>query len=291
MVYSIFKGVFMKNIQIIFMSSVLMLILVSCVSIPKEPVDRGIYNPNNVPENNLVTLYIHGYVNVAEMDNNRVSWWIEGRNNHQQQIVKIQEGVHSFSVSYHDGNRYTLFPLTVIGQFNKGNSYLLKGIITGQRVIMRIVQYNDGKEGEEVTLDLERLRGEAPDMMSTYIKYVMNPTMDNVENTVKLENDECILMFEPDMIYSIMNKETGQTTTGRCGFNMDLRMTEGKLFLFETDISQMSREDFLKSKYIENAQIIMIPIRCSEKEVTFKYEKPGNLKGKEITFFIEEIKK
>jgi hypothetical protein len=170
---------------------------------------------------------------------------------------------------------------------------LLKGILAGRRVTMRILQYTGGIEGEDVTLtlDLDRLWGNSPDMMSTFIRYILNPTMDRVKNTVKLENDIYVLLFKPDMIYSLTNKETGQTTTGKRGFTMDFPMAEGKLFLLETDISQMSSEDFLKSNYAEIAETIMVPIRCSEKEVTFRYEKPDNLTGEEITFSIEEIKK
>jgi hypothetical protein len=267
-----------------------MLVLISCVSTPKEPVDRGIYNPDNVSENDLVTLYIHGYINVAEMDDNRVMWWIEGRNNHQQQIVRISEGVHSFSVRYHDGDRFTILPLTAIGQFSKGNSYLLKGIIVGKKVIIQIVQYNDGIEGDEVTLDLNKLAGNDPGILSTYIKYVMNPTMDGNENSVKLENDEYLLIYKPDMVYKMTNKLTGIVTEGRCGFIMDFSMNDGKTFLLETDISKMSREQFLsESNYQQNAQIIFVPIKCDGVTVTYRYEKPESLNGTEVMFRITEI--
>jgi hypothetical protein len=249
------------------------------------PIDRGTYNPTNVPEEDLSILYIHDYIDVQEIDNAEVNW----RLRQKAQAVKIPSGVHSFSVSYHDGRRFTFFPMTVMGQFAKGNTYLLIGLINGQKIDLHIMLYNDKVVGEEVTLDLNKLQGNDTDIISTYIKYVLNPTMDEVGNSVKLENEKYILIYKPDMVYSLTDKESGITSEGRRGFSTDFRMTGGKTFLLETDISNMSRQQFLSSKYDENAQIILIPIDCSEREVIYKYEKPNDLQGTEIKFDIIEI--
>jgi hypothetical protein len=276
----------MKNI--VYVVVFFILTLLSCTSIPVErmPIDRGAYNPTNVPEEDLSVLYIHGYIDVHQIDNAKVNWQVQGQ---EPQTVKIPSGVHSFSVSYYDGRRVTFLPMTVIGQFAKGNTYLLKGVINVQKVDLHILLYNDKVEGEEVTLDLNRLQGDDTDIISKYIKYVLNPTMDEVGNSIKLENEKYILMYKPDMVYSLTDKENGITSEGRRGFSTDFRMTSGKTFLLETDISNMSRQQFLSSKYDENAQIILIPIDCSEKEVTYKYEKPNELQGTEIKFDIMEI--
>jgi hypothetical protein len=256
--------------------------LLSCTSVP---IDRGTYNPTNVQEEDMSILYIHDYINVQLMDNVKVNWHVQGQ---RPQIVKIPSGVHSFSASYHDGRRFTFF-MTVIGQFTKGNVYLLKGVINGQKVDLHILLYNDKVEGEEVTLDMDKLQGNDAGIISQYIKYVLNPTMDEVGNSVKLENEKYILIYKPDMVYSLTDKETGITSEGRSGFSTDFRMANGKTFLLETDISSMSRQQFLSSKYDETAQIVLIPIACNEREVTYKYEKPNELQGTEIKFTIMEI--
>ena len=129
-----------------------------------------------------------------------------------------------------------------------------------------------------------------PNMLSIYIRNVMNPTMDGADNTVHLENDEFILLFEPDMVYTQINKKTENIIQGRRGFIMNIIMTEGKLYLYETDIESMSRQQFLASDYRNNSQTILVPINCTGDTVTYLYERPIELRGNEITFTIREIK-
>jgi hypothetical protein len=203
------------------------------------------------------------------------------------QFAKIPSGIHSFSVKYNDGQRFSIFPMTVIGTFENGNTYLLKGTIVGQQVKFDILIYNDNVEGESVALDLNKLRGNDPGMLSQYIKYVLNPTMEEVGNTVVLENEGYILSYKPDMIYTLTDKNTGETSMGRRGFSMDFAMGSGKTFLLETDIESMSKDQFLASNYQEDSQIILIPVACTENEVTYRYEKPVDLEGTEITFFVK----
>jgi hypothetical protein len=272
----------MAYIVVVFIST-----LLSCTSMPVDntPIDRGVYNPTNVLEEDLSILYIHDYIDVQQIDSDKVNW----NERQKTQIVKIPSGVHSFSVSYHDGRRYTFLPMIVIGQFTKGNTYILKGVINGQKVDLHILLYNDKVEGEEVALNMNKLQGNDASIISQYIKYILNPTMDEVGNSVKLENEKYILIYKPDMVYSLTDKETGVTSEGRRGFSTDLRMTSGKTFLLETDISSMSRQQFLSSKYDEIAQIILIPIDCNENEVVYKYEKPTEMQGSEIKFTITEM--
>jgi hypothetical protein len=250
------------------------------------PIDQGIYNPTNVPEEDLSILYIHDYISVSQIDDAKVNWFVRGQ---EPQIVKIPSGLHSFSVSYHDGRSFTFIPMSVIGQFVKGNTYLLKGVINGRKVDLHILLYNNKVEGEEVTLDINKLQGNDQSIISKYIKYVLNPTMAEVGNSVKLENEKYILIYKPDMVYSLTDKENGITSEGRRGFSTDFRMMSGKTFLLETDILNMSRQEFLSGNYDETAQIILIPVDCSEREVTYKYEKPDELQGTEIKFTITEI--
>jgi hypothetical protein len=259
-------------------------LFMSCGSIPH---DLGTYNSKNVPEEELATLYIHENLYVQKIDNEKVPRYLTWA----KQVARLPSGVHSITVVYNDGTRRSLSSMTAIGQFDADAMYLLKGVINGQRVMLRFLRYENEIEGEDVTLDMNKLQGNDPGVISSYIRYVLNPTMEETGNSVKLENEDYILMYLPDMVYTLTDKKTGITTEGRRGFSMDFRMTSGKAFLLETDITAMSREEFLKSKYEDNAQTVFIPVSCSQDKVTYKYERPENLKGVEITFDITEIKK
>ena len=127
-------------------------------------------------------------------------------------------------------------------------------------------------------------------IIERYREFVLNPTMNSIRNSVRLENEQYILLFMPELIYRLTDKETGITTEGRSGFRMNITMTEGKLFLLETDNTRMTMEQFLSSQYTENAQTVIIPIACSKNEVSYVYEKPLELKGTIITFGITEIR-
>jgi hypothetical protein len=277
----------MKIKTLALMAGSVLFLLASCAS---KPVHLGIYNPERIQEDDLVTLFVDRYIKVNAMDSIKVDW---SENKYSQRIIKIPPGAHTFSANFDDGNRFTWLPTWVTGLFEKGNTYLLKVVINkekgGNRVSFHIVLYNDNKEGDEVTLDLARLRGNDSSTLSHYIKYVLNPRMKDDGNSVKLENDQCILIYKPDLLYTLTNKETGLTTEGRAGFSMNFSMTTGKAFLLETDISEMSSEQFLASNYSENAQTILVPIACSETEVTYRYEKPLELQGRTVTFSITEI--
>jgi hypothetical protein len=259
----------------------------SCLSIPS---DIGAFNPDNIPEENLATLYIGGAVYVEEMDNVKVDWrslsvFADRR------IIRIPPGVHSFSTLYLSVSQYSRGSIMVIGTFESGRKYFLKSIINRNRVKMAIVRYDNHWAGEDVTLDVNKLWGNDSSDISTFIKYILNPTMDNVGNSVQQENDDYILLFGPDMEYTLTDKKTGVTTVGRHGFSMSFQMTNAKVFLLETDTQEMSREDFLESDYQNNAQTVLVPIKCTQDEVTYRYERPEALIGNELVFKITEIKK
>jgi hypothetical protein len=104
-----------------------------------------------------------------------------------------------------------------------------------------------------------------------------------------LENDRYLLIYEPDLMYPLTDKETGAASIERAGFGMNIFIATGKVYLSETDISAMTSEQFLNSKYKENAQIVLVPVGCSATEVTYIYEKPVELRRTMITFSITEI--
>jgi hypothetical protein len=265
--------------------------ITSCASQPGIIYE---YNPKNLPIEELVTLYIEPEITVKRINDKDVNW---SGVSYRKKIVNIPSGINALLATFQSGSIFTLSPSIVLGEFEQGNTYLLKSSYiknkTGNPIGVKyhFFLYNDKKEGEEIIFDINKLMDSYSNVNHRYIKYILNPRMDDIGNTVKLENDEYILIYKPDLEYALTDKETGITSVGRTGFHLNSQMTEGKTFLFETDISAMSAENFLESDYTENSQIILIPVECSETEVTYGFQKPLELLGKTMTFSITEIKK
>jgi hypothetical protein len=265
-------------------------------------VDRGIYNPANAPESELVTFHIDRFLNVETMDNQSVGW--QNTTNWQDtyrkpQTVQIPSGVHTFTVKYNDGRRSSTFSITTSATFEATKEYIIKGSILGERVEIGIFEISNG---EESTLNLNTVQA---DVLSKYSKYILDPTKDEVGNSVKLENNEMIILHKPDLSYILTDKKTGKVSEGRWGFivefpklsekggiglNVDFSRMIGKAYLLEMDITKMSKDQLQKIKYTETSQIILVPVKCNAESVTYKYEKPENIKDTEVTFSILEIK-
>lgn len=251
-----------------------------------KEIDRGIINNDNTSEEDLVTLTIHKYISIVSIDNETIKW-NKPKQGTNSQIVQMSPGIHTFTVNYNTGTVYTIHPVTVIGQFVKGQSYIMRGSIDVTNVVVNILNIDDNSD---VTLNIDKLRGNTKDVLSSYINYVLNPTMDESNKIVKLSNQELTLIYKPDMIFEKVDNITGKKITGRRGFITDFSMTTGTTYLLETDITKMSREDFLNnSNYSENAQTILTPTSCDAKTVTYTFVKPESLKGKVITLNIEVL--
>ena len=117
----------------------------SCAS---QPVDIGLYNPNNLNEEELVSLVINRAIKVHKIDNEEVDWTID-KDKHR--VIKIPSGEHTFSVSFLHYNYYTLIPERLNCQFERGNTYLLDFSIKQENrksiVYFYIFLYNDNKRG------------------------------------------------------------------------------------------------------------------------------------------------
>ena len=135
------------------------------------------------------------------------------------------------------------------------------------------------------------IRGGDSSVLSRYIQFVLNPKMKEVGNSVRLENERYILVYEPELAYSLTDKETGIISEGRAGFTANIFLTEGKVYLLEADLSVLSIGAFLASNYAEDAQVVLVPVECSAGEVTYVYERPLELRGDRVTFSITEIQK
>ena len=274
--------------KLLILSRLALLLVTSCALMPAK---AETYNPDNQPNDELVTLNVGENVIVSQINNTQGYWAGSERDG---QIIRIPSGTHSFTVSFDNGRLYTKDPVTITGRFEKGNSYLIKHnmhvTLFGQSASFHIYRYNENVESEEVTVEKPGLRVTDLDALLGYTKYVLNPTGDNIGNTVRLENERYKLLFRPDMAYSLTDKEDGTVSHGRAGFIINPSFTNGKVYLLEVDLSEMSSRQFLEGNYNEVAEIVMRILECSESEVTYEYEKPADLAGNKVTFSITEEK-
>jgi hypothetical protein len=258
------------------------LLLISCAS---QPFDLGIHNPENIPEDELVTLYIHHNCRVQRVDNTLVDW-LSGKYN--TKIIKIPPGQHTIFTRFDNGESYTRLYVPVTGQFEKGNAYLLSfELARNMRVEFNFHLYNEKKETTNVTI---KPTGDEDLAISSYFNFVLTPALRG--NSVKLENEKYILTYKPNNVFTLTDKETSITTEGSYEFPIytATRLQAdriGKVFLFEMDFKTLSR----KQSFVESAHTIFLPISSTETEVIYLYEKPSELWGTEIIFDIKEIYK
>ena len=140
--------------------------------------------------------------------------------------------------------------------------------------------YENGKAIQDtMLLDLESSLEPSDKSVFAYIQYVLNPTMEEVGNSIRLENDETIIIHKPNMQYIMVDKTTGVTTTGMRGFETNVKdFSQGTVYYLEGD--EMSIPDFLeKSDYKSKFQMVVVPVLCDGKTLTV------------VTFSITEIKK
>jgi hypothetical protein len=275
-----------------------LILLVSCASIPESPIDIGIFNPEDLLKEELATLIIHAHIKVQQVDDNKVDWSGD-KNRKKNQTVMIPSGLHTFQVIFDDGGKHTLLPSPVGALFEKGNTYLLSSTEVEREVELlgrtlkqkqadfHIHLYNEGIESEDVSLNPNSLQQDEMTAQIAYINYVHYPLSNG--KAILMVNDDYLLLYRPDNVYTLKNK-AGITTEGRYIYPTGWRVGTGKVFLYEMDITTMSRQDFLSTgNYVENSQMVLVPIKCTSNEVVYRYERPVELKGNEIKFFITQI--
>jgi hypothetical protein len=281
----------------------ILILFVSCTSTPKGPIDIGVFNAENLPEEELATLIIHSHIKVQQIDDNKVNW--SGDNNRRiNQMVKIPSGLHTFQVIFHDGRKYTLVPMPVGALFERGNTYLLSSTeverevtifghtTTQKQADFHIHLYNEGIKGEEVSLNPNSLQQNEMAAHFAYSNYVHYP-ISSEGKSILMVNDDYLLVYRPDNIYTLKNNKTGVTTEGRYIWPTGWRTVQGKVFLYEVDIKTMSRQEFMSTdnirNYVENSQMILVPIKCTSNEVVYRCERPIELEGTEIRFIMTHI--
>ena len=150
----------MKNNCIAFCILISLLLISCATSVTREPI-----NPNDLPEEELVTVVIHRNLFIQKFNNEDVDWpksnfWF----GHIPLNIKIPSGMHTFHVRYNDGKLYTDKYTPTSAILESGNTYLVIGEVQesksflnfsgfGPRVLYNIYKYNNKKIGEKVTYD------------------------------------------------------------------------------------------------------------------------------------------
>jgi hypothetical protein len=294
----------MKKVHTAIIITVL-IFTVSCV-INFKTVDLGTYNSINIPEEDLVTLYIEGDCQIERIDNYILvkptatpAWMTEQNVNRDKKIVKLNPGRHTFFTKFNNGYSYTMYPTPVTAKFEKGNIYLMnyeiKKVKSDLKVTFHIYIYNNGKKGEEVTgIPMENLI----EMNLFYSANVKSPL--NQGKSVKLENKKFTLIYNPDGYYIQTDKERGVIIKGKYSnknqdniFLLMIDTSLEKVYLFDADANIMKKSTSWGTKEHEEvdyklAHTVLVLIYASEKDVIYQYEKPDELKGTEIAFTISE---
>lgn len=277
----------MKKITFL-MAAALCLLFVSCASTggASEPLDQGFYpvGQNAEPSVEIIVdsnLVITGIDDTAGNFATGITGWSGKKNAKQKQLFRLSTGVHTVSVKFNDGNRYTMFSNVLILNLEAGNQYKIIYTIDGGSVNYDCV---NSDTLESVKLDRAALAGTGESVMSAYIGAVLNPTMDDVGQTVIQENDDYILTTYPGLKFELTDKKTGKTEKGMRTFVTNFTMTTGTVYLYVTDMTD--KDEFLNSDYANNSQYIFTVTACDRKTVTYTYKKPDDKAGQTITFNI-----
>jgi len=286
-----------------FLTIMVLILLLSCTSTPKSSIDIGVFNPENFPEEELATLIIHSYIRVQQVNNTNVTWSGD-KNRRLNQIVRIPSGLHTFQVTYHDGRRFTLVPMPVGALFEKRNTYFLSSTevereveIYGHTIVQKQAEFhihlfNEGIKGEKVSIDPNNLQQTELTAQLAYRQFIHEPIF-REGKSILLLNEDYFLLLRPDNVFSFRDNKKGITTEGRYIYPTGRRAVSGKIFLYEVDIDLMTREEFMSTNnirnYVENSQMVLVPIKCTSNEIVLRFERPTELEGNERLFFIRHL--
>ena len=278
----------MKKMKILLAAAAIAVcvILSSCASTggASEPLDQGYYPAGEEAETS-VEILVDSNLLITGIDKSAgnfamgVEGWSGKKSAKQQQIFRLSPGVHTVSVKFNDGNRYTMFSNVLIINLAEGNQYKIIYSIDSSSVNYDCI---NSDTLESVKLDRSALAGNGESVMSAFIGAVLNPTMDDVGQTVIQENDDYILTTYPGLKFELTDKATGTVEKGMTTFVTDFTLTSGTVYLCVTDITD--KDEFLNSDYKNNSKYIYTVTACDRKTVTYTYVKPEAKEGQTVTF-------
>ena len=254
-------------------------ILTSCKSAPVVVDDLGSYNPDGVSEMELAVLNIDAGLYLKKIDDYEGNWSFYGDKG-SSQILRIAPGVYQFEVLTDLQSSISSKSASIVVKIENSKRYLMikkqESIIVGVNVI-------DAYLNESVVLNLNSMQQNRDNAHKIYYDYVVYPTESRLGYSIELESNDSMIRFKPDMVFTMVNKHSGVSISGRYLFK------SGKVYLYETDVNSFSSEDFKNSNYAGIAQMIYEPVLCNGKSVRLKYEKPIEKRDSQEDFFILEI--
>jgi tetratricopeptide (TPR) repeat protein len=135
----------------------------------------------------------------------------------------------------------------------------------------------------------EAVRSQSTLPISRFILDVIYPTLEDNNQNVRLVNQELVLAFEPDQIFTLTNLTTGSTFRGRRGFEITTDLTSGTLYLLQVDPAKMSREDFNQNRgYLRSADTVLQIVENDGTQVTFEFLRPAGLIGQRLMMELEK---
>ena len=278
----------MKKLTVLFAAACLL--LASCASMggAKEPLDQGFYPIGEEAESSveiivgpdlLVTGIDQGQDFSLNLFGSTVQGWKAKKSPAQEQIFRLAPGVHTINVKFDNGRQYALMSNTLVVNIVEGNQYKISYRIDGNSVFYEFV---NADTLEPATLDLDALYGKSESTMSAFIGAVLNPTMDEVGQTVIQENDDYLLTTYPGLKFELLDKKTGTTEKGMRTFVTDFTMTSGTVYLCVTDMTD--KDEFLNSDYANNSKYVLEVTACDRDTATYTYVKPEDKAGQTIIF-------
>jgi len=279
-------------------AAIIITVLIFTVSCVSNPVDLGMHDPGNTPEEDLVTLHVDGWCKISQIDN----YIIDLSSNYNNYFIKLNPGVHTLYTKFDNGGAHGLFFTPVTARFEKGNVYYLdydlKSVNSGRyKVTYHISLYNNKKKGKEVTgKPLENLI----EILNSYFVNMESQVI--MGKSAKLENEKYTLVYKPGGVYTQTDKKSGAAVKGKYVFEnpeilyaMMSKGFFGRVCFFDEDAKIMKKSTSWGRKEYEEvdygiAHTVLVLINFSEKEVIYRYEKPAELEGTEIIFNIMEVK-
>lgn len=118
-----------------------------------------------------------------------------------------------------------------------------------------------------------------------YLKHILNPTMDEVGDSVVLENDRFTVTLQPDMAFQWVDKDTEEIRVGRRGFMMNMDFSDPKsYYFFLDDLKDMSKDEFLNFDYQNAAELLLVPVEVTDTNLIYKVERGGFLTEETLSF-------
>ena len=280
----------MKKITFV-LAAALCILFASCASLggASEPLDQGYYPIGEEPEIS-VEILVEGNIVITSIDegmdtklhfaSDTIKGWKTKYHQDREQIFRLSPGIHTVCVLFNNGQQYTTSANTMIINVQEGNKYkIIYDIVNGRSVTYDCINVDTL---ESVQLPLSTLYGKTESVMSAYIGAVLNPTMDDVGQTVIQENDDYILITYPGLKFELTDKASGTTEKGMRTFVTDFTMTSGTVYLCVTDMTD--KDEFLNSDYKNNSKYIFTVTACDRKTVTYTYKKPEEKAGQTVKF-------